>query len=700
MTTHHVPKVVDLPLTKEPQPELVGSNRRVEFDLAVRTENVPLVLRATRRWLNWSVEHRDGKTTKVPRCPSTPLRKASVVEPATWGSFERAIENAREGDLGIGFVLSDDDDIIGVDFDNCLDPETGESTRPAIVEAAQTLNSYTEKSPSRSGLRVFLRATGLDYGNGRRGRNSREHGIEIYSASRFLTVTGDHFAGSPKSVELRQDEAERLLVKFFSPTPKSAVRVARAPVHVDDDQIIERAGRAANGEKFLQLFQGDFSEYPSKSEADLALCSIIAFWTQDDDQIDRIFRRSGLARDKWDRDDYRQATISTALGSLRNTYSRSSGPRQNARLVSHPSQSTPQRDHDEASEAGEAAPLAYRTGITIEEANSKQIEFLLGELVARGVTTLVSAGGGTGKTCLLMQLALESALGHAPWGLDKFKPNRPLRILYVNGEDEESTTDYWLVRLMTGLGIDVTPDGFAHLTLSGSGVQMMDTCGTARILATARQHGADIVIIDTAISVVSDELSNYIDPKQTRRFLNTSCGALQRAGLGVIMAVHDAKDGKIAAGSAAWTNFARLAFQVEIQEKHEDHAILKIDGEHKANFGWPYGSILLKRPHETLICEPYEILSIEQKKARIKRDAESEDQALRKAYRVMTLSLTQDMRSRSRVVDHLMKSSGLPRKVVRTWADKWITWESGTGQRAKAQMAIELLEKPSQERSP
>jgi primase-polymerase (primpol)-like protein len=70
--------------------------------------------------------------------------------------------------------------------------------------------------------------------------------------------------------------------------------------------LIERAKRARNGDKFSRLWAGDASEYDSASEADLALCSILAFWTVGDpDSIDRLFRESGLFRDaKWSRESY------------------------------------------------------------------------------------------------------------------------------------------------------------------------------------------------------------------------------------------------------------------------------------------------------------------------------------------------------------------------------------------------------------
>jgi putative DNA primase/helicase len=78
--------------------------------------------------------------------------------------------------------------------------------------------------------------------------------------------------------------------------------------------------RAANGEKFSRLWSGDTSAYATAnndghSEADLALCSLLAFWCGPDEvRIDRLFRQSGLCREKWTRRaDYRSLTLSVAL---------------------------------------------------------------------------------------------------------------------------------------------------------------------------------------------------------------------------------------------------------------------------------------------------------------------------------------------------------------------------------------------------
>jgi AAA domain len=124
-----------------------------------------------------------------------------------------------------------------------------------------------------------------------------------------LTVTGQHLDGTPLTVEDRQDALTALYARVFGPSkatggpalPEKAdgsPRLARA-----DRDLIERARRDKDGERFTKLWAGQWKEagYPSESEADLALCLRLAYWAKNDpDRVDRLFRASGLMRDKWD----------------------------------------------------------------------------------------------------------------------------------------------------------------------------------------------------------------------------------------------------------------------------------------------------------------------------------------------------------------------------------------------------------------
>lgn len=118
---------------------------------------------------------------------------------------------------------------------------------------------------------------------------------------------------------------EWLHSEYFAPKAKLRDKASSpeklAASTCDDGALIERATRANNGGKFRALLAGDWEGqgYPSQSEADTALCSILAFWTRDPAQIDRVFCGSGLMRDKWneihyaDGRKYGEAVIEKAL---------------------------------------------------------------------------------------------------------------------------------------------------------------------------------------------------------------------------------------------------------------------------------------------------------------------------------------------------------------------------------------------------
>jgi putative DNA primase/helicase len=132
-------------------------------------------------------------------------------------------------------------------------------------------------------------------------------GIEMYDRARYFTITGKHLDGTPTTIEERSSELKRLHSFFFaasidSKRPAEKIRLPH-PVDASDEKILERARRAANGSKFDRLWQGDWQGiFASQSEADLALCNMLAFWTGGDaGRVDSLFRCSRLMRPKWDR---------------------------------------------------------------------------------------------------------------------------------------------------------------------------------------------------------------------------------------------------------------------------------------------------------------------------------------------------------------------------------------------------------------
>jgi putative DNA primase/helicase len=277
----------------------------------VEASNIPKELRERPQWVCYRVEEREGKNTKVPY--SLDGSKASSTDPASWTSFETACAACERFD-GIGFVFCKDDPFTGVDLDHCI---VDGKIEPWAVEIAKRLNTYTEYSPSGTGLHCILQAVQSHH-------SKRKGKVEAYDQGRYFTITGRRIKQLPTTVEPRQSELDAVLLEMFGPNGETekTTHCPQAPLDMSDLDLIGKATSARNGPKFAALFSGDISGYTSASEADLALCNMLAFWTgRDSVRMDRMFRQSGLYRaDKWDRQDYREGAINKAIVDCHETY--------------------------------------------------------------------------------------------------------------------------------------------------------------------------------------------------------------------------------------------------------------------------------------------------------------------------------------------------------------------------------------------
>jgi putative DNA primase/helicase len=287
---------------------------------------IPAELKKLPRWVNWQFEERDGKSTKIPLDPNIG-QLASCSERDTWGTYADALARFNSDSVdGIGFQLGDS--YVGIDLDDCRDPGTGD-IEPWTQKIIASLNSYTEVSPSGTGIHILAKGT-LPPGGRKKGP------VEIYSDGRYFTVTGSHLDGTPTEVHGRQEALDELHAQVFGAGKSSRPTVAvtePSPNSLSDESIIGRARNAKNGDKFSRLWTGDFSQYNSPSEADLALCMMLAFWTgRDADRIDSLFRLSKLFRPKWDERHsangctYGQLTIETAVDGTHEVWSQPIAP--------------------------------------------------------------------------------------------------------------------------------------------------------------------------------------------------------------------------------------------------------------------------------------------------------------------------------------------------------------------------------------
>jgi hypothetical protein len=301
--------------THEPSHECT-ENETISFN----GKEIPEELKKRLQWVLWKLEQKDGRLIKVP-CTVRGYR-ASVKDPKTWTSYEAA-HTAFLGNggtySGLGLVLTGNDPFIFFDWDGVRDVATGDFD-PEIWEEIASLQSYAEISQSGTGAHVIAKGTIP-------GSRNRSGCREMYTHGRFVAITGNHIEGTPLTVNEAPESAIKTIYQKIDPTAQksqSEISKQKQPIlkdlHYSDEEIIELCKNATNGEKFKELFyKGNWQgHYKSQSEADLALCSLIAFYTKDPEQVNRIFRSSGLYRDKWDGNNgsYRTKTIEKALDSI------------------------------------------------------------------------------------------------------------------------------------------------------------------------------------------------------------------------------------------------------------------------------------------------------------------------------------------------------------------------------------------------
>lgn len=298
------------------------------FDAELVRRNVPPCLTNLPQWVCWKYVQRDGQDTKCPFDPKTG-ECASSTDPATWGTFAEALKAARRY-VGIGFVFTSGDEFCGIDLDDCVALPTGEF-KPWGQRIIDTANSYSEFSPSGLGVKIFMRARKP----GSACRKPLDDGeVEMYDHARFFTVTGLRIEEVSRDVEARQGELNQLYAEVFGGTPSPSAAEDMLPdqapaITLPDEEILRLATSPrrsdGRGEKFESLWAGRWNDYfNSPSEADSSVVFTLAYYTKDAAQIDRLFRRSKLFREKWDEargaKTYGQVTIAKALETVTGQY--------------------------------------------------------------------------------------------------------------------------------------------------------------------------------------------------------------------------------------------------------------------------------------------------------------------------------------------------------------------------------------------
>lgn len=278
--------------------------------------SIPAELKQEKRWLVYRMEPIPGssKKNKIPHDPKTG-RKAN--NPELGVTFEEA-KAALKDYSGLGFYV--ESPYVVIDLDNCINTETG-LVDDYAAKVIREVNSFAEASPSGTGIHIWAK--------GEKPGAACRRGIEIYSTKRFLTVTGIHIPGTPaevRSVDIAPVYNRMLAGEFqgvveipsaspIEPVPPIKIaEVLHSGTVVTTKLQLLMTGEVVSTKPFIveDLYKNCI-HFPSQSEADLSLVTLLAFKHEGDiEKIDGDFRVSCLYRAKWDRQDYRDATLKSA----------------------------------------------------------------------------------------------------------------------------------------------------------------------------------------------------------------------------------------------------------------------------------------------------------------------------------------------------------------------------------------------------
>lgn len=268
------------------------------YDYAL--ENFPAEIRDNNdNFICWNAKDEPGyfKLVKIPINPNSG-KNAAVSIPKTWASFQLAkVTYLANQCSGVGIVLTAKLYLVCIDLDDPdekLEDGTDKYPDKERVRRRQQLilkefDSYTELSPSGKGYHIWV------YGSIPSGKHGE--GVEIYHTGHYMTITGWVVNSSP--IRDYNDLVNQLWQEMNAAKPITSTNVSElsTPQSLEDQEILRIASSASNGLKFIELYEGRWQNlYPSQSEADQSMCNYLCYYTQNVEQIKRIFLASALGK--------------------------------------------------------------------------------------------------------------------------------------------------------------------------------------------------------------------------------------------------------------------------------------------------------------------------------------------------------------------------------------------------------------------
>jgi len=514
-------------------------------------------LRARDQWVGWKFVMRPGatKATKPPVNPHNGYG-ASHSNRSTWGSYKQAMMAVeRYGLAGPGFVLTENDDYTGIDLDKCRNAETGE-IEPWAQEIIDLAETYTEISPSGTGIRMFVR------GKVARAIKSDLGRVEIYGAQRYLTVTQNHVESTPLDIREAPKTLAALIARVEAMSPKrdeSESERVRSPGTAASSPTSDARGRAFAAKKLKEktkeladtkeggrnnaivsvacsmgrvIARGWIDEAPVRAALEDA-CRANGIWKDDGPTAcrDAISRgiRAGLANQHEDLEDHSNPEDDEALrigneiaaGLIERAKARhgtGEGVKIDPETGEVLGEASSANDDGQGDVKGNASGGAQaKSGLLIkatpyswpECSSIPPREWLYGHHLIRGFVSVTGSPGGVGKSSLLFAEAASMVSGRAL--LHGIAPVEPLNVWIWNGEDPIVELNRRVAATMKHFGIKPQDCKGRLFVDSGRDTKIViaetTKSGTTivrpvvkAIKATIVEHKIDVVVIDPFVS--------------------------------------------------------------------------------------------------------------------------------------------------------------------------------------------------------
>ena len=391
-------------------------------------QNIPEVMQNNALWCVWKMHTEKGK---IPFSPVSGAPSQSN-NSSTFADFDAAIAAYRTGNyngLGIGIFNG----FAAIDIDHCISDGQLSDIAKDIID---TMGSYTEISPSGTGIRIIFTVENFKYNTERYYIHNQKRGLEIYvsgATNKFVTITGNVFKDAP--VKNGNSTLPVVLEKYMQrPTPGVAPSVA---VVVSDKDYL-RIGLEKD-KKLKAYWNGSrLLEDKSESENDMAFLSKLLYWTNGDkDAAIQAFlsspyvsQKDDAHKKKLDRADYLPRVVNAIT--LTSTAAADDVQSQQQHKVS-------------------AIPT-FMSAKDLQKAILPPVEYLVDDFLPVG-TSILSAASKIGKSWLVLDMGLKIASG----SLFMEKQSKRVGVLYFALEDSYTRLQSRMEKLLNGAE---APDGF------------------------------------------------------------------------------------------------------------------------------------------------------------------------------------------------------------------------------------------------